>query len=51
MPLLIRLLLLSVNAVYLHFGEQYHIKVLSDDGLSSLTDYFNLGTDAKRDVR
>ena len=32
------------------FGEQYHLKVLSDDGLSSLTDYFNLGTDAERET-
>ena len=31
------------------FREQYHIKVLSDDGLSGLTDYFNLGTDAERE--
>ena len=32
------------------FGEQYHLKVLGDDGLSSLKDYFNLGTDAKREA-
>ena len=32
------------------FGEQYHIKVLSDDGLSGLTDYFSLGTDAEREM-
>ena len=32
------------------FKEQYHIKKLSDTGLFSLTDYFNLGTDAKREM-
>ena len=32
------------------FGEQYHLKVLSDNGLSSLSDYFNLGTDAERET-
>ena len=33
------------------FGEQYHIKVLSDDGLSGgLTDYYSLGTDDKREA-
>ena len=33
------------------FREQYHIKVMSDDGLSSgLVDYYNLGTDDKRKV-
>ena len=31
------------------FGEQYHIKVLSDDGLPDLTDYYSLGIDAERE--
>ena len=32
------------------FGEQYHLKVLGDDGLSNLTDYFGLGTDTEREA-
>ena len=33
------------------FGEQYHIKVLNDDGLSGgLVDYYNLGTSDERKV-
>ena len=31
------------------FGEQYHLKVLSDNGIPDLPGYFNLGTDAERE--